>query len=164
MQGIQIIEHNSQYEQETINLIVGIQAGEFGIPITADDQPDLRKVNTFYQQGNGNFWLAIENNQVAGTIALIDIGNHEVALRKMFVHPGYRGKEKATAQQLMDRVFNWCRAKGVKAIYLGTVEQFKAAHRFYEKNGFTLISKQHLPASFPAMPLDTIFYTYTFDN
>ncbi len=161
----EIIEYDQQYEQETIDLIVGIQAGEFGVPITAGDQPDLRNVRTFYQQGNGNFWLAInQENKVVGTIALIDIDNNQVALRKMFVHPDYRGGDKPPAWQLIQEVFAWCRLRGVKDIFLGTISQFKAAHRFYEKNGFTRIEKQELPASFPAMPLDKIFYTFSFDK
>jgi N-acetylglutamate synthase-like GNAT family acetyltransferase len=164
MKGIEIIEYNKAFEQETIDLIVGIQAGEFKLPITAEDQPDLRKVSTFYQQGNGNFWQAIDHNKVVGTIALIDIGNNQVALRKMFVHTDYRGKDRAAAWQLMQEVFAWCRLKGVKDIFLGTVDQFKASHRFYEKNGFVLIDKQNLPDSFPPMPLDTIFYTFSFHN
>jgi N-acetylglutamate synthase-like GNAT family acetyltransferase len=164
MNTLEIIEYDIQYQQETIDLIVGIQAGEFGVPITAEDQPDLRNVHDFYQQGNGNFWLAIDSNKVVGTIALIDIGNNQVALRKMFVDPRYRGKDKAAAWQLMQEVFAWCRLKGVKEIFLGTISQFKASHRFYEKNGFSQISKEQLPPAFPAMPLDKIFYTYSFDK
>lgn len=164
MNEIEIIEYDQQFEQETIDLIVGIQAGEFGVPITARDQPDLRNVSTFYQQGNGNFWLALHNNKVVGTIALIDIGHNQVALRKMFVHPDYRGKHKAPAWQLLQEVFAWCRLRGVTDIFLGTIEQFKAAHRFYEKNGFKRIDKEELPAAFPAMPLDKIFYTFSFDK
>jgi GNAT superfamily N-acetyltransferase len=162
MERVQIIEYNKRYEQAVIDLIVGIQHGEFGIAITAEDQPDLRIVDTYYQQGNGNFWLAMNGEEVVGTIALIDIGNNEVSLRKMFVAPDYRGKEKATGQRLMDIVFDWCRKRGVKAIHLGTVGQFKAAHRFYEKNGFVASDKEQLPDHFPAMPLDHIFYSYYF--
>jgi RimJ/RimL family protein N-acetyltransferase len=50
----------------------------------------------------------------------------------------------------------------VKAIYLGTVAPFKAAIRFYEKNGFKEVTREALPASFPPMPLDHIFYAYSF--
>jgi N-acetylglutamate synthase-like GNAT family acetyltransferase len=164
MNAVEIIEYDQQYQQETIDLIVGIQAVEFGVPITAEGQPDLRNVHDFYQQGNGNFWLAIDNNKVIGTIALIDIGNNQVALRKMFVHPDYRGKGRAAAWQLMQEVFAWCRLKEVKDIFLGTISQFKAAHRFYEKNGFRQIKKEQLPPAFPAMPLDIIFYTFSFDK
>jgi len=164
MRPLEIIEYDIQYQQETIDLIVGIQAGEYGLPITAADQPDLRNVHAFYQRGNGNFWLALDRNKVIGSIALIDIGNNQVALRKMFVHPDFRGKDKAAAWQLMQEVFAWCRLKGVKDIFLGTVSQFKASHRFYEKNGFREIDKEQLPPAFPAMPLDTIFYTFSFDK
>src|SRR5689334_21599103 len=34
-------------------LIVGIQQGELGVPITLDDQPDLQDVPGFYQRGAG---------------------------------------------------------------------------------------------------------------
>jgi GNAT superfamily N-acetyltransferase len=163
MGAISIIKYDKQYEQQTIDLIVGIQHGEFGIAITAEDQPDLRIVDRFYQQGNGNFWLAMDGDRVVGTIALIDIGNNEVSLRKMFVHPDYRGKEKATGQQLMDVVFDWCKARNVTAIYLGTVGQFKAAHRFYERNGFVAVDKDKMPKGFPAMPLDHMFYAFYFN-
>ncbi len=160
---MEIITHDKQYaSNRRIDLIVGIQAGEFGIPITAEYQPDLRVVDSFYQHGNGNFGLALEGDRVVGTIALIDIGNNAVSLRKMFVHPGYRGKEKGTGQRLMDIVFNWCEARDITTIYLGTVGQFKAAHRFYEKNGFVAVDKDSLPEGFPAMPLDHMFYAYSF--
>ena len=33
-----------------------------------------------------------------------------------------------------------------------------AAHRFYEKQGFTLIDPAELPASFPRMAVDSRFY------
>jgi hypothetical protein len=38
----------------------------------------------------------------------------------------------------------------------------KAAHRFYEKNGFKQISKQDLPDDFPLMPVDNVFYKFLF--
>jgi RimJ/RimL family protein N-acetyltransferase len=41
---------------------------------------------------------------------------------------------------------------------LGTTDAFKAAHRFYEKNGFTEIPEHELPAMFPRMKQDTKFY------
>lgn len=164
MGPINIITYDKRYEQQTIDLIVGIQHDEFGIAITAEDQPDLRMVDTFYQHGNGNFWLAMDGSLVVGTIALIDIGNYQVSLRKMFVHPDYRGKEKAIGQRLMDIVFTWCEARDIRAIYLGTVGQFKAAHRFYEKNGFVAVEKGSLPTNYPAMPLDHIFYSFTFQQ
>ena len=45
-----------------------------------------------------------------------------------------------------------------RPILLGTTEQFQAAHRFYEKHGFTPVPQDDLPPHFPRMRLDTRFY------
>jgi GNAT superfamily N-acetyltransferase len=145
-------------EAQVVELIVGIQRGEFGISITAEQQPDLRDIPGFYQVGNGNFWLALSGADVVGTIALLDIGDGQGALRKMFVRPDFRGPDKGTAQLLLDALLDWCHARAVRDIYLGTTAQFLAAHRFYQRNGFSEIAKSALPAAFPIMEVDTKFY------
>jgi N-acetylglutamate synthase-like GNAT family acetyltransferase len=157
-----IAEYTEKFQQEVIDLITGIQQDELGIKITADDQPDLKSIISVYQKGNGNFWISEDDGRVVGTIALIDTGNSEVALRKMFVHRDYRGKEKGVAQQLINNLFEWCVKMNVQAIYLGTIDSMKAAHRFYEKNGFQKIVKQDMPATFPVMQVDNVFYKFLF--
>jgi GNAT superfamily N-acetyltransferase len=139
-----------------VALIVPIQQKEFGIPISLEDQPDLLAIPAFYQKGNGNFWVALENGKVVGTIALVDIGNGQGALRKMFVQADLRGG--GVARQLLETLLDWCRSRKMKGVYLGTTAQFLAAHRFYEKNGFSLIDKSDLPAAFPVMGVDSRFY------
>lgn len=153
-----IEDYQSEYQDGIIELIVGIQRSEFGLDITADDQPDLADIPNFYIQGKGNFWVAADNNQVVGTISLLDIGDDTVALRKMFVAESHRGKEKGVANQLLNTAFDWAEANQLKAIYLGTTSKFLGAHRFYEKNGFSEIMKSALPESFPVMAVDTKFY------
>src|ERR1041385_8149674 len=157
-----IEEYSYRYSGQIVDLILDIQQKEFHVSITAADQPDLGSIKEFYQKGNGNFWIAIDKGHVVGTIGLIDIGHCGVALRKMFVHREYRGKEKATAQKLMDRVLAWCDDHELKEIYLGTINTMKAAHRFYEKNQFGLVNKNELPTYFPIMPVDNVFYKYSF--
>ena len=159
---MEIKEFTLPYQQQVIDLILSIQAGEFSVPITAHDQPDLKDIPDVYQKNNGNFWVAVEDEQVIGTIALIDFGNASVALRKMFVHKDWRGKEKGVSQQLLQRVYNWCDEKEIKNIYLGTIERLYAARRFYEKNGFAVVDKKDLPADFPLMAVDTLFYKFSF--
>jgi RimJ/RimL family protein N-acetyltransferase len=139
-------------------VILPIQQHEFGIPITIEAQPDLRNVQEFYQHGNGNFWVAEVAGRIVGTIALLDIGNGDAALRKMFVLESFRGKEHGVAQRLLQELLKWAGEKQLRRIYLGTTEQFLAAHRFYEKNGFLQIAKSNLPGSFPVMSVDTKFY------
>lgn len=141
-----------------VAVILPIQQAEFSIPITLDAQPDLQNIPSFYQRGDGNFWVALDGDRVVGTIALLDIGEHRVALRKMFVHSDYRGGELGVARNLLAAALTWCRARAVSRIYLGTTAKFLAAHRFYEKNGFTEVPREALPPEFPVMTVDTKFY------
>lgn len=144
--------------QTVLDLILSIQRDEFGIPITAEDQPDLADIPNFYQKGYGNFWVAWQGDQAAGTVSLLDIGNGQAALRKMFVKKAFRGKDRGTAKKLLETLLGWARQQGIREIFLGTTPKFLAAHRFYEKNGFTEIKKEALPKAFPIMVVDTKFY------
>jgi GNAT superfamily N-acetyltransferase len=155
---------NNTYCQQIIDIILPIQQIEFNVPITLEAQPDLLDIETNYHQTGGNFWGAIHNEQLVGTIALIAFNNNAAAIRKMFVLKEHRGKELGIAQLLLDNLIAYCRQKNITDIYLGTVEMLKAAHRFYEKNGFTRLAKHDLPKSFPLMAADTIFYELHLKN
>ena len=158
MSDISIDRYVPGDEKDVLALIVPIQREEFAIEITAEDQPDLMQIQSFYQTGCGDFWLARRQGAVIGTIGLKDIGNEEAALRKMFVAAAWRGRESAVARQMLERLIDASKARGVKRIYLGTTDRFLAAHRFYEKHGFERIDQQELPDSFPLMKVDTRFY------
>jgi len=153
-----------KYHEQIINLILYIQQNEFAVPITLEEQPGLLKISEFYQKGKGNFWIAVANDTVVGTMALLDIGNNQGAFQKCFVRKDYRGKNIGVAQQLLDTLLDWAKSQSITAIYLGTTEIYTAAHRFYEKNGFTEIPKGELPKSFPLLQVDTKFYRYELTN
>ena len=158
MEEIVIKTFTENYKDEVSDLILDIQQNEFKIAIKREDQPDLSDIPNFYQTENGNFWIALYNGQVIGTISLIDIGNHQGALRKMFVKATFRGRCYNTAELLLRELITWARECEVHDIYLGTTGKFLAAHRFYEKNGFGQINKETLPDTFPVMKVDTKFY------
>ncbi|WP_064694067.1 GNAT family N-acetyltransferase [Rhizobium aegyptiacum] len=145
---------------DVLSVILPIQREEFGIDITADAQPDLRVIPDFYQSGKGQFWVAVKDGAIVGTLGLKDIGNNQAALRKMFVAAEVRGREHGVAARLLERMFAHARAVGLADIFLGTTDKFVAAHRFYEKNGFTEIAKSALPRSFPLMAVDSKFYRF----
>lgn len=155
---MRIIPFEPRFEDAVLELVVGIQRGEFDIDITAEQQPDLRRIPTTYQTGAGNFWVALDGDRVVGTASLLDIGNAQVALRKMFVHSEHRGVSMGTAQALLETLLAWARERRVGEIFLGTTPSFRAAHRFYEKNGFCELPKSQLPPGFPVMEVDTKFY------
>ena len=158
MAEISVCEYVDDWQEALIEMILEIQRQEFQIPITREDQPDLAAIPRFYQQENGNFWVALCDGQVVGSVGLVDIGNQQVALRKMFVKAGFRGGEYGTAHRLLETTTVWAGQKGITDIFLGTTDKFLAAHRFYEKNGFVRIAKSDLPTAFPVMQVDTVFY------
>lgn len=158
MTDVQIKRFDPADQQGVVDVIVPIQREEFGIPITAEDQPDLKAIPSFYQSGTGDFWVAKSGDQIVGTIGLKDIGAGQAALRKMFVSAAWRGREFGIAAKLLQRLLEESRNRGVRQIYLGTTDKFLAAHRFYEKHGFTEVAKQDLPESFPVMAVDSKFY------
>jgi N-acetylglutamate synthase-like GNAT family acetyltransferase len=158
IQLIEIIPFDPIYSDGVVDVILPIQRIEFGIDISLADQPDLKIIPEFYQQGLGNFWLALDQGEVVGTIALVDIQNNQAALRKMFVKASYRGPAYGVSRQLLETMLSWCHQSEITDVYLGTVDRLKAAHRFYEKSGFQEIKKSDLPEQFPIMAIDTKFY------
>ncbi|PDS77737.1 GNAT family N-acetyltransferase [Rhizobium sp. L43] len=160
MADIEIRPFASDDADAVLSVILPIQREEFGIDITADAQPDLRVIPDFYQSGKGQFWVAVKDGAIVGTVGLKDIGNNQAALRKMFVSAAVRGREHGVAARLLDRLIAHARDTGLTDIFLGTTDKFVAAHRFYEKNGFSEIAKSALPRAFPLMAVDSKFYRY----
>ena len=141
-----------------IDLILPIQQIEFNVPVRLEDQPDLLDIEASYRGTGGGIWGAFVQGRLVGTIALISTGHQAGTVRKMFVQKEYRGREWGIAQQLLETLIAYCREKQITDLYLGTVEILKAAHRFYEKNGFQRINKADLPVYFPLMEVDNVFY------
>lgn len=154
---IKIAPYAAEHQRGVIDLIVGIQRHEFGLAITAADQPDLIDIPGYYCQGAGNFWVALAANDVVGTVALREFAPGQGALRKMFVAPQYRGSA-GVAARLLQTLLGWARDHGLSTITLGTTDRFLAAHRFYAKHGFTTVSIDALPEAFPRMSVDTLFF------
>jgi len=159
MPKFEIKPFTEQYRDQVFSLILKIQNEEFGVPITVQDQPDLANISSTYQKNNGNFWVALQEEEVIGTIALNDIGDGKSALKKMYVSKNYRGNV-GVGKLLLDNLFDWCQKKNIQEIYLGTTAYFLAAQRFYEKNGFVEISRDKVPSQFPFTKYQTKFYLH----
>ncbi|PLR41395.1 GNAT family N-acetyltransferase [Chimaeribacter californicus] len=146
---------------QVIKVILPIQNQEFGIAITAEQQPDLSDIPGFYQCDGGEFWVARCGSEIIGTLGLKDIGNQQAALRKMFVTAAYRGRAWSVAPQLLAALFRHAAEVDIRDIYLGTTDKFLAAQRFYEKQGFSEVAANTLPAAFPRMAVDSKFYRWS---
>jgi RimJ/RimL family protein N-acetyltransferase len=146
----------TKYQSEVIDLIEKIQVAEFNIPIEEGQRKELQSISSSFQKNKGNYWVAIFNDKVIGTIAVIDIGHNSFELRDVFLAKEYRGT--GFAKQLLDVVLTWAKEHDVKTIYLGTTLAFRAAHRFYEKHGFHEIARKEMPSYCQPMDCDEKFY------
>lgn len=156
-----IVPFREGLEAQVLELILPIQQVEFGVAITAADQPDLGRIPEVYQRGRGGFWVALREDCVVGTLGLIDFGGGG-ALRKMFLAREQRGS--GLAQTLLDTLLAHARSQGLPGLWLGTLGHMTAAHRFYERNGFRSLRPEQLPPDFPRMPVDTHFYALDLDH
>jgi N-acetylglutamate synthase-like GNAT family acetyltransferase len=152
-----------KYQSEVESLIEQIQVGEFSIFINDSQRKELRSIPESFQKDKGNYWVALFNERVIGTIAVIDIGHNAFELRDVFLHKDYHGKGTGYAKQLLDTIFAWCQEHEVRVIFLGTTLKFVAAHRFYEKNGFVEISRSEMPPYCKPMDCDEKFYRFDFE-
>ena len=116
-----------------------------------------KKIIDVFSVPNNKFWVAIDRNKVAGTIGMVKLTNENIVLKSMFVDKTYRGQ--GISNLLLDALLKWAIQNKYKQIYLGTMKQFSAGQRFYEKNGFVKCNKTELPTDFAINTLDTIFYT-----
>ncbi|MBI5589122.1 MAG: GNAT family N-acetyltransferase [Deltaproteobacteria bacterium] len=98
---LEIVPFSEHHLSGVVDVILPIQQSEFSIPITLDAQSDLLDIPGFYQKDSSNFWVALHGSEVVGTIALLDIGNGQVALRKMFVKAKFRGSTRLVAHRLL---------------------------------------------------------------
>ena len=139
---IEVRSYSELYKEKIIQLTFKI-GKEFDIPIFLKDQPDLLDIPYFYQNGLGNFWIALDGEQVVGTIALIDIGNNQGTVRKVFVDNEYRGNEKKTSKCLLDALMDWCKHKNIHEIFLGTRAVFLAPTAFMKNMDLKKFRKIH---------------------
>ena len=146
---LSIHQYNSTYQSE-IDIMMNAITNEFELPISNKDKTTTIKLDAY--------WLAIYNKELVGTIGILKIDNTYSVLKNMFVKKDYRGRDYGIAQALLNTAYDWCNIESLDFLYLGTMSQFKAAHKFYEKNGFEKIHSNKLPSNFIRNPIDTVFY------
>lgn len=149
--SIEITPYYKKHQIEINTLIENISK-EFENSIFSSNTSKTKKTLDKY-------WVATKDDLVIGTIGIIKLRRKNVILKSMFVQKEYRGKDKGVAKLLLQTALNWLKKEKVNKVFLGTMTQFKAAHRFYEKNNFYRIDRSQLPFDFINNPIDDIFYT-----
>lgn len=149
---------NNNYCLQVQKLVLAIQLEEFQLPVTLETQPDMQDIEHYFNQTGGAFWGAFLGEQLLGTIGIIRADAKTGIIRKMFVHKAFRGSERGIGKTLLSTLLEFCKSTGIEQLYLGTIEQLKGAHRFYEKNRFKQIPQSALPPCFQYLQGETRYY------
>ena len=75
-----------------------------------------------------------EEKNIIATQALKKIDNETVRLKRMYVHPNYRGR--GIAQKILNQLIKFAKKKGYKKMIFSLYPVMENARRFNKKNGF----------------------------
>ena len=148
--------YSGKYNDEIISLILSIQNNEAKIGLSLEEQPDLLDISRSYQQSGGEFWIALSDNKVIGTIGLIVKENHCAILKKFFVKKAFRSQKVGLS--LYNELLKYAVCKNIHHIILDTPAVARTSHIFYEKAGFRKISAAELPVEYSYPERDSILY------
>ena len=145
---LEIIQFQDKYTQDVIELVLHFQNDGSRPKMTLEDQPDLLTITKSYIQAGGNFWIAVDDGRLAGSVGIVPCGNDIAAMKKFFVYEKYQGEPFHLGRQLYDKLIDFAKEKGIKQIMLDTPKNTTRAHKFYEKAGFKKIEESELPAQY----------------
>ena len=150
----EIISYSEKYKEQTVDFIFDILENEFGHH-SESGRPDLHDISNYYQKNGGNFWLAVDNGSVAGTIALSNHGDKNGFLERFYVKKDLR--KQGIGGKLFSVLLEFARINRLENIFLSTWEGTDDAQNFYSKHGFKRI--EFLPENMAARSgKDNIFY------
>ncbi len=152
-----IIEtYSGRYDNEIISLILSIQNDEAKIGLSLQEQPDLLDIRRSYQQSGGEFWIALSDGKVIGTIGLIIKENYCAIMKKFFVKKEFRSHKVGLS--LYNELLKYAVSKNIHHIILDTPAVASTSHIFYEKAGFRKIGAADLPIEYSYPDRDSILY------
>jgi ribosomal protein S18 acetylase RimI-like enzyme len=152
MNSIEIIDFQPQYSAHFYEL--NVEWLEKFFYVEPYDKKVLSKPEEFIINKGGYIFFAKYNNEIAGTVALIN-QNSFFELSKMAVSPNYQGLK--IGQQLMDHCINFAKQKDWGSITLYSHRKLVPAINLYKKIGFEEIeleSDSHYERSDIKMRLD----------
>lgn len=116
------------------NLINGIMNGEFPSESPAYAYEDLDNLSEHYGGDREIFLVAEKDGQIVGTVAVKEDGKDVALLRRVFVHPDYRGK--GYGAKLMSKAMDFCFEHNYKTVTFRGTGRMRDAVNLCLKNGF----------------------------
>jgi ribosomal protein S18 acetylase RimI-like enzyme len=99
------------------------------------EEGQLADPQTHFVDCGGQIFVALHDDEVIGTCAIIPHGDDEFELAKLTVASEFRNQ--GIARRLVERCIGYLRERGVRRVMLLSNSQLRGAIRLYESFGFT---------------------------
>ncbi len=150
---MKIIDYDPKYDEDLKNLLLELQEyiasiDEEGYNVVGKDYKEkyFLKIMQDYKQYEGKIFLAEDNGQIIGAIIGV-LNNYETdtydfkapkrgRVLDLIVKKEYRGR--LVGQKLLEKMEQYFKSVGCKALILGVFGYNDKAINFYTKNGYTL--------------------------
>ena len=106
---------------------------EFGFEYDPELDRDLDDPGATYVA----FWIALVDGDVAGSVALRDLGGNAFELKRMYLRSAHRGR--GVGKRLLSTALDWARANGAGTVRLDTSKRMLTARHLYESAGFVRV-------------------------
>ncbi|MDP3919569.1 MAG: GNAT family N-acetyltransferase [Candidatus Omnitrophota bacterium] len=121
-------------ETSVKSLIKEIMAHEFNDDQGAYPTEDIEEVERSYGGLGEAFFVAEDNSQIVGTVAIKKEDDRVALLRRLFVAADYR--KRKIGLELVDHALEFCHEVGYEEIIFRTTSRMQAAIKLCQKCGF----------------------------
>jgi putative acetyltransferase len=136
---VKIVKANAKESIETVKTLIRDYAESLAFDL--DFQNFDQEMDDFpgeYALPKGCLYLAMDENQPAGCVALRDLGDGICEMKRLYVKPDYRGQK--IGRLLAQTVIRAARELGYERMRLDTIPSMKRANVLYKALGFKEIA------------------------
>ncbi len=142
---LRIIQADSEELISRVRYLMNEYADSIGFRFR-DFEKEIAQLPGEYAPPEGRLLLAVENDKSAGCVALRKLTDEVSEMRRLYVHPEFRGR--GVGRQLVLATINEARLIGYRNIRLITLPSMKEAAAIYYSLGFKKIEPyRQIPAS-----------------
>ncbi len=116
------------------SLISSTMRNEFGMELRAYPEDDLNDISGSYGGKGDTFFVAVQDKNIIGTVAIKEEDKRVALLRRLFVHPKYR--KKGYGLKLIEAAIDFCKRQRYRVIVFRSTDRMSRANSLCERMGF----------------------------
>jgi putative acetyltransferase len=132
---LKIVHMQSREQMEQVQTLFSEYASSLEFDLSFQDfENELKRFPGEYAPPSGSALLAMEGGEIAGCVALRDLGKDVCEMKRLYVRPPFR--RKGVGKALAIAVIEEARRIGYRRMRLDTVPSMKEAIELYRALGF----------------------------